>query len=424
MSDYQKTLDELFGLQKFGIKLGLNSTESLLKKLDNPHRKVPCLHLAGTNGKGSVAAMVEAAFMQTGVKVAMYTSPHLVRFSERFTIRRQEITEARVVELARQVMDVVDKRETPTFFEVVTAMGFLYFAQEGVELAILETGLGGRLDATNVCTPLVSLITNIGLEHTEYLGKTLAKIGSEKAGIIKPGVPLVHGVDPGPARRVIEERAAKLEAPVYRRGRELKFRRREDGAFSLSGTKWRFSQLRTNLTGRHQPLNACLALGACELLSQKGYELKPEHFQAGLSQVRWPGRLEKLPQAEGQPELWMDGAHNIPAAHALKESIDLVRQGRSPLIMVLGIMADKEYGQILHILTPQADRVVLTRPGYSRAAEPQALAQAMPEGVPYELESKLDRAIERAKELAGPKGVVLISGSLFTVGEARGILVG
>ncbi len=423
MNQYQKTLDELFGLQKFGIKLGLNSTELLLGRLGDPHKKVPCLHLAGTNGKGSVGAMVEAAFMQTGVKVAMYTSPHLVRFTERFTIRQKEITEARVVELARQVLDVVDKREVPTFFEVVTAMGFLYFAQEGVELAIMETGLGGRLDATNVCSPLVSLITNIGLEHTEYLGDTLAKVGYEKAGIIKRGVPLVHGVAPGPAREVIEKRAAELSAPIYRRGRELRLRRKADGGFSLFGPSWKFNSLRTNLVGRHQPLNASLALGACELLAQKGYGLTPGHFQAGLGQVRWPGRLEKLPHTEGQPPIWMDGAHNIPAARALFESLDLIRDGRSPLVMVLGIMADKEYGRILHILTPAADQVVLTRPQYFRAAEPRALAEAMPAKVPYELEPDLAKAIELGRKLAGPDGVVLISGSLFTVGEARGILV-
>jgi dihydrofolate synthase/folylpolyglutamate synthase len=423
MDAYQKTLDELFALQKFGIKLGLNSTEKLLDRLDSPHQRVPCLHLAGTNGKGSVGAMVEAAFMQTGVKVAMYTSPHLVRFSERFTIRRVEITEARVVDLARQVLDVVDKREVPTFFEVVTAMGFLYFAQEGVELAILETGLGGRLDATNVCTPLVSLITNIGLEHTEFLGNTLAQVGFEKAGIIKPGVPLVHGVAPGPARRVIEERAAKLSAPVLRRGRELRFRRKANGSFDLSGTHWKLKELSTNLVGLHQPINACLALGACELLVQAGYDLEPLHFETGLKQVNWPGRLEKLPQPAGQPTLWMDGAHNIPAAQALLGSLDLVKEGRSPLVMVLGVMADKDYGRILHILAPAADRVVLTRPQYFRAAEPQALADAMPAGVPYEAEPELARAIERGRELAGAEGVVLISGSLFTVGEARGLLV-
>jgi dihydrofolate synthase/folylpolyglutamate synthase len=422
MNQYQKTIDKLFELQKFGIKLGLNSTEALLERLGNPHHGLPCLHIAGTNGKGSVGAMVEAALIEAGVKVAMYTSPHLVRFTERFVIKGREISERRVTQLTERIFQVVDEREMPTFFEVVTAMAFLYFAEEKVDLAIMETGLGGRLDATNVCQPLVTLITNIGLEHQDFLGNTLAEIAGEKAGIIKPGTPLVHGVEPGPARRVIEGRAIKLKAPMLRRGRELRFLRKASGGFSLKGSRWSFKHLSTNLVGRHQPINACLALGACELLAQRGIGLEPEHFAKGLKAVRWPGRMERLPRPAGQPALWMDGAHNIPAAKALAASLDMVRGERSPLIMVLGVMADKDYRTILEILVPLADRVVFTRPQYFRAAEPEALAKAAPKKTQYEVEPDLAKAMQRADQLAGPEGVVLISGSLFTVGEARGIL--
>jgi dihydrofolate synthase/folylpolyglutamate synthase len=422
MSKYQNTLDRLYELQKFGIKLGLNSTEALLERLGNPHHGLPCLHIAGTNGKGSVAAMAEAVLLEAGLKVGVYTSPHLVRFSERFVINGREISQKQVIDLAEQVFDVMDPRETPTFFEVVTAMGFLYFAHEKVDLAIMETGLGGRLDATNVCQPLATVITNIGLEHQDYLGNTLAKIAGEKAGIIKPGVPLAHGVEAGPARKVVEARAAELKAPVLRKGRELRFRRKASGEFSLKGAKWGFRHLTTSLVGRHQAMNACLALGALEILSDAGVPVKPEHFAKALTKVRWPGRLERLPRPGGLPTLWMDGAHNIPAARALIENMDLVKQDRAPLVMVLGIMADKDYTTILGLLTPHADQVVFSRPKYPRAANPEDLAKAAPKKTQYKVEQDLKKAMRLADELAGENGVVLITGSLFTVGEARDIL--
>ncbi len=425
MDSYQRAINQLYDLQKFGIKLGLNSTANLLHRLGDPHLRLTCLHIAGTNGKGSIAAMVEAAALAAGVKVGLYTSPHLVSFTERFRIAGREISRGRTIKLIDAVWQVADPREPPTFFEFVTAMGFLYFQQEEVELAIMETGLGGRLDATNVCRPAVSLITNIGLEHTEYLGRTLAEVAYEKAGIIKPGVPLVHGVAPGVARRVVENRAAELGAPVLRRGRDLRFRRRPDGAVRLLGPSWSVGPVKLNLAGDHQAANAALALGACQCLAQAGVPLAAAHLAAGLAQARWPGRMEQWPTDPGRPTLWLDGAHNLPAAKALLRNLDAVRQGRSPLVMVVGIMADKEVRRLLALLAPAADRVVYSRPVYSRAAEPADLvAQAPAGGPPAEVEPDLGRAIARAQELAGPGGVVLITGSLFTVGEARALLQG
>lgn len=425
MSAYQRTLNKLYDLQKFGIKLGLSSTKNLLKGLGDPQRDLPCLHLAGTNGKGSVGAMVEAALLQAGVKVGFYTSPHLERFSERYRINGKEISQRQVMALAKEVWQVVDQQEPPTFFEFITAMAFEHFKRQGVELAIMETGLGGRLDATNICRPLATVITNLGLEHQEYLGKRLADIAYEKAGIIKRGVPLVHGVMQPGVRRLVEETAARRRAKVYRRGRELKFRRRAGGSFDLSGRLWVLSNISTNLSGRHQPVNACLALGALEVLSEKGLPLRPQHMVDGLERVHWPGRLEQWPTGKGQATVWLDGAHNPLAAKALLASLESIKAGRRPLVMVLGVMADKEIVELLSLLLPAADQVIYSRPVYQRAAAPQVLAEAAPPGSPPgSMEPNLGRAINQARQQAGKEGMVLITGSLFTVGEARTLLAG
>ncbi|MCB2225236.1 MAG: bifunctional folylpolyglutamate synthase/dihydrofolate synthase [Desulfarculaceae bacterium] len=424
-SPYQRAVTKLYELQKFGIKLGLSSTRNLLKGLGDPHRGLACVHLAGTNGKGSVGAMLEAALTEAGVKVGFYTSPHLERFTERFRVGGKEISQRKVVQLCKAVWEVVDQREPPTYFEFVTAMAFEHFRREGVDLAIMETGLGGRLDATNICEPLVTVITNLGLEHEDYLGKGLKNIAFEKAGIIKKKVPLIHGVMQPSARRIVEDTAAERKAPVYRRGRELGFKRRGGGRFDLNGRLWKLSDVATNLVGAHQPINALLALGAAEVLSEKGLPLTAGHLARGLTQVRWPGRLERWPSQPDEPDLWLDGAHNPSAAKALLASLEAMRGGRKPLVMVVGVMADKEIGTLLGLLLPAADRVVYSRPVYARAADPQRLAEAAPPGAPPgEIEPDLGRAMERARELAGPGGAVLVTGSLFTVGEARTILSG
>jgi dihydrofolate synthase/folylpolyglutamate synthase len=425
MSAYAKAIDRLYELQKFGIKLGLNSTQNLLDRLGNPHQGLKCVHLAGTNGKGSVGAMLEAALVAAGVNTGFYTSPHLIHFSERFRLNGKEISKDKVLDLINRVWEVCDEREPPTFFEFVTAMAFLYFAEMEAEWTILETGLGGRLDATNVCQPQATVITNIGMEHQEYLGNTLKEIAWEKAGIIKKGVPLVHGVQQPSARQVVESRAIKLNAPIIRKGRDISFRRGRGERFVLNGRLWSLKDLGTNLNGRHQPSNACLAMGALEVLSEAGAPVGHDHFRRGLTTVDWPGRLEQFPTQAGESTVWLDGAHNLPAARALAESLDIVRQDLYPLVMVVGVMADKDIAPILEILVSAADWVVFSRPRYERAANPSTLAKAAPRGgPPFEIEPDLSIAIEKARLRAGEKGVVLITGSLFTVGEARAIITG
>ena len=422
-SKYQKVLARIYELQKFGIKLGLSSTERLLAKLGSPQNALTCVHLAGTNGKGSVGAMLEAAALAGGLKTGFFSSPHLVSFTERFRLNGRQIAPRKVISLAEQVWTAVEPSQPPTFFEFVTAMSFLYFVQERVDLAIMETGMGGRLDATNICHPLVSVITNIGLEHQEYLGRTLSAIAGEKAGIIKPRIPVVHGVSQPSARLVLEKKAVELAAPILRRGRDMLVRSHRQG-FSLQGRLWSLPGLSTNLVGRHQPGNASLAMGAAEILAQSGLPLTMEHFRDGLKNVDWPGRLEKVADQENGPTIWMDGAHNPPAAQVLVDSLDLVRQNRSPLVMVLGVMADKDVEKVLNILVPAADKVIFSRPKYQRAASPRILAQIAPRGCTVKTEDDLVKAIDQAKTWAGPHGVVLITGSLYLVGEAKAILAG
>ena len=423
MDTYRQAVIRLYDLQKFGIKLGLNSTELLLKRLGNPHLESPTIHVAGTNGKGSVGAMLEASLMEAGVKVGFYTSPHLNRFTERYKINGQEISQADVVKFAERAWQAVDDREPPTFFELVTAMAFDYFAESGVELAILETGMGGRLDATNICRPLATVITNIGLEHQEYLGATYRQIAYEKAGIIKPGVPLIHGVAQPTAREVVESLAQRRGAPVIRMGRDISFRHLKDGSFNLRGRFWELKHARTSLLGEHQASNACLALGLGEAMAEAGAPLKPEHMAAALPKTQWPGRLECLRGEPGQAAIWLDGAHNLHAAKILLANLEAIKRGRKRLVMVVGVMADKEVEKILATLLPPADQVIFSRPAYDRAASPQTLAEKRPPDCPeWQVVGNLAEALEAGEKAAGQDGVLLVTGSLFTVAEARAIL--
>lgn len=418
---YDETIDKLFSLQKFGIKLGLSSTENLLEKLGRPHEKIPILHLAGTNGKGSVGASVTSILSEAGYKVGFYTSPHLVSFRERFVIGGDMINANDVVDLAERVWNVCVEEEPPTFFEFVTAMAFLYFAEADVDLAVMETGLGGRLDATNVATPIVSVITNISLEHTEYLGPTLAHIAMEKAGIIKTGVPVITGEKRPGVKEIFRRVADEKNAGLIINGRDFRTRRNPSNGFNYYGLKSDYKNLETALLGRHQVGNAALALAAVELLADHGLKADEPEIRRGLKNVRWPGRAELL---EGKPSIMLDGAHNPAAARVLGEL--LAELEYDEIHVVMGVMADKDIDQVMAPIVPFADKLYLTRPEYIRAAEPsvlKAFAKKYYHGPVYENPS-LPEAIEAARDAAGERDLVLITGSLFTVGEARGYLLG
>jgi dihydrofolate synthase/folylpolyglutamate synthase len=416
---YDKALSYLYDLQKYGIKFGLSSTSNLLARLGNPHKNLKAVHIAGTNGKGSTAAMLSAVLTRIGMQVGLYTSPHLVRFNERFRINDQDVDDRVIIDVFLRVKDVVDEGEPPTFFEMTTAMALCLFAERAVDYAILEVGMGGRLDATNIIQPEITIINNIAFDHQEFLGLTLGRIAREKAGIIKQGVPLITAVKQPAALAVIKERCSALGAPCYRVGQQIKVRSRSARCFSYRGLKWRLENLQLPLAGRHQLLNAATALGALEVLEQLG-RLHPttEQLQEGLNKTRWPGRLEWFSQ---RPPVLLDGAHNnagiVSLRKALQEEYTYKR-----LIIVLGIMADKDLWGMLHRLAPLADHIILTRPRYERAAEPEALREMAGEFANRtELIRSVRQALKRAMTLATPEDLVVVTGSLYFIGEVKEI---
>ncbi|MBW1916874.1 MAG: bifunctional folylpolyglutamate synthase/dihydrofolate synthase, partial [Deltaproteobacteria bacterium] len=372
--------------------------------------------IAGTNGKGSVAAMLSAILTQAGYPVGLYTSPHLIDFAERFRLRDQEISHKRLLELINRVRQVVDEQELPTFFEFVTTMALLYFAESQADPIILETGMGGRLDATNIVQPLLTVITNIAMEHQEHLGTNLKSIAFEKAGIIKPGVPLITYARQKRVLALFKTRAQELGAPIYIGGVDFRVRGQGQGRFQYQGWSVRRNHLVMNLSGRYQYRNAAVALAVIELLQAQGFEIREEAIQRGLQRTYWPGRLEVMGQ---RPQIMLDGAHNPAAAAALAQVLKSGLKFRR-LLLVLGIMADKDIGAILHHLLPLAQVAIFTRPRYPRAASPEVLAR-WADGFSLEKQviPELEAAIDQARKLAHPDDLVLITGSLFTVGEAK-----
>ncbi len=414
---YQESVDYLFGLQKYGIKFGLNSTANLLTRLGNPHRRLRCIHIAGTNGKGSTAAMLSGILKQHGLRVGLYTSPHLVRFTERFRIDDEEVSPERIFEIFGRVRRLIDDAEPPTFFEVVTSMAFQYFAEEEVDWAILEVGMGGRLDATNVVQPEVCVITNISFDHEEYLGNTLGAIAREKAGIIKHRVPVVTGARQPLVQAILKATSLRLEAPLYRQGKDFRTKRNTDGSLRYEGLKRRFPSLALNLAGAHQLSNAALALATIEVLENHGaLKLNPENVQEGFLRVRWPARMEVLQE---DPLILLDGAHNPHGAECLRDALKQIFPKRR-LHLVLGIMADKDVRGILKRLLPLAETAILTQPRYARAANPEALRRlARPYIQKLYVVPDPESAIQQAKSLAAPEDVICIAGSLYFAGEVK-----
>ena len=420
-SDLSRATAWVFDLQKYGIKFGLSSTLNLLGRLDLPYEQGRYLHLAGTNGKGSVAAMLSAILTRAGYPVGLFTSPHLVEFQERYRLGDRDIPPSRLLDLINQVRAAVDNAEPPTFFEFATAMAFLYFYQEQASPIILETGMWGRLDATNIVTPLVGVITNISLDHQDFLGETLMAVAQEKAGIIKAGVPLVTYARQKRVLHLFRQRCRELNSPLYIGGVDFQARGGPPGHFSYRGLHDSMTHLTLNLKGRHQYTNAALALAVVELLSRGDFPVTETAIREGLERTRWPGSLEQVPQ---DPRVWLDGAHNPAAARALAQ---ILKQSHNHgrIILVLGIMADKDLEAILARLLPLAHTVIFTQPRYFRAAKPEDLARrAQPYQVKTILEPRVDAAVQQAQNLAGPQDRIVITGSLYTVGEAKEYFMG
>jgi dihydrofolate synthase/folylpolyglutamate synthase len=421
---YDETIDYLFGLQWHGIKLGLDNPRELLRRLGNPESGIPYVHIAGTNGKGSTAAMLSAMFTASGRRTGLFTSPHLLSFTERISVDRVRITEDEVVSLASEVMAAAEGMK-PTFFEAVTAMGFLHFNRRKVDCAVIEAGLGGRLDATNVIGPGIVIITPIGLDHAEFLGSTLRDVATEKAGIIKPGSRVVCAAQEPGALAVIEKRAVECGASLHLEGREFgpENIERDTGGVEFdyacgSGT---IKRLRLSLRGEYQASNASLAIRAFELM-ERG--INEDVIRRELSGAVWPGRLELVADS---PPTYVDGAHNPAASEALAR--ELMAEGlEGRMALVLGVMSDKDAEGIIRPLLPLAREVLLTRAAYGRAASTESLARTVRalgfSGGITETGSVPD-AITSARSLGAP---VLVTGSFYAAGEAlealgaRGVL--
>ncbi|RLB41300.1 MAG: bifunctional folylpolyglutamate synthase/dihydrofolate synthase [Deltaproteobacteria bacterium] len=415
---YKDALRYLYGLQKYGIKFGLSKTENLMAAVGNPHRGKAYVHIAGTNGKGSVAAFLASILKEAGYKVGLYTSPHLVRFTERFKINGREISRPEVVELVNIFQEAIDQKEPPTFFELTTAMALHYFAEQQTDIAVMEVGMGGRLDATNIIEPKVTIISNIAMEHQFFLGNTLLDIAGEKAGIIKQGVPLVTGAGCRKVvelfRRICQEKAA----PMIRIGEQVRYRHSRSG-LNYYGMWHKWSGMEMGLKGGFQARNATLALAAAELLADSGFAVPERAFRDGVRNASWPGRMQLI---GGQPSILLDGAHNPRAMRTLAGAVE-AEFSYNRLIVVIGIMEDKDIKSILKQIVPMADHVIYTRPEYPRAAKPEglfALGKIMHRSA--QVVERLDNAIVEAREMAGPSDLILICGSLFTIGEALSCL--
>ncbi len=415
--EYSATIEYLFNLQKFGIKLGLDTIRSFLKEIDSPHRQYPVIHIAGTNGKGSTAAMVASLFQAAGYRVGLYSSPHLVDFRERIRINGNCISEEHVIALTERLRQIVHGAFTPTFFEFTTAMAFSYFAAEQVDIAVIEVGLGGRFDATNVVEPLATCITTIALDHEQHLGSTLEAIAYEKGGILKKGVPAVIGRMGAEAMRVFHTLSQDLASPLYVLEADFACKVTGPSGWEYSGLAQHYQNIQCPLIGTHQLDNAACALALAELASRQGFLITESHVQAGFESLRWAGRLEI---AETQPLLVLDGAHNPAAAQVVADFIDSFRHDHphSIVILVIGMMRDKDHQTVLSTLVPHVDRVIVTQPSLPRAAtvkELNPLGHSAPEGwadIP-----KPSDALQYARTLASPHDLICVTGSLLLVGE-------
>jgi dihydrofolate synthase/folylpolyglutamate synthase len=432
---FDEALQYLLGLghETLAMKLGLANTERLLGALGEPHKAFPKVQIAGTNGKGSTAVMLEAITLAAGIDTALYTSPHLVSITERMRFNGQEIRPdyfaaltSRVKDAAAGLRDAGAIPALPTFFEHLTVMFLLACSDLRVELAILETGLGGRLDATTAAGAEVVAITPVALDHQEYLGDTLAEIAWEKAAIIRPGVCAAIVAPQAPEALAVIERAS-ADCGVEPRLNECAFEiQGAEQAGRLRATFKTAQDVYENallgLRGRHQATNACVAIQLAEALRDGGFAISRADIIAGISSARHAGRLEIY---EGQPRILFDGAHNVAGAQALRAYLD--EFVTTPVTLLFGAMRDKELGEITAILFPAAERLILTQPKQLRAATPEMLRDVMPKAraqAKVMLASSLDEAIGLAREQTPPGGLICVTGSLYLVGEVQGILRG
>jgi dihydrofolate synthase/folylpolyglutamate synthase len=401
---YAEAIKYLYSLQMFGARPGLETPRRLAELAGNPHHRLRFIHVAGTNGKGSTCAMLESIYRAAGLRVGLFTSPHLVSFAERIQVNRQLVPESEVARLVREILPGLKEfpaNDHPTFFEVVTIMSLRYFAEQRCDLVIWETGLGGRLDATNIVTPLVSVITNVDFDHQQWLGETLEQIAAEKAGIIKPGIPVLTSAEPGRGLEVIAATAQHQDAL-------LTVIDRNDAKGSL------LDAARLPLPGDHQRLNAALAVAAVRAV-ETHFRVPQEAIFKGLSNVHWPGRMQLVKSPGGQTIL-LDGAHNPASAAALAAAFRQQYPGACPAL-ILGVLADKDWRPLAETLAPLARRLLLVPVNSRRSLAPGDLLDVCRMANPQaavEVCASLADALDRSAR----EPFVIITGSLYLIGEA------
>jgi dihydrofolate synthase / folylpolyglutamate synthase len=416
-------------------KFDLEHMRVLLRALGHPERTFPSVLIAGTNGKGSTAATLASILRASGLKIGLYTSPHLIRINERIRIGGEQISDEDFAQLHRDV-DIAAEQLVgtgelpwhPSFFEMMTAIAFRYFARERVDVAVVEVGMGGRLDATNVVEPLVSVIADISLDHQKYLGNTVTEIAREKAGIIRPGgvvvtLPQQPAANDVIGNTILEMDAAGISAvqyvpPVSPASAEYHNAQTGRSQYPLE-VMGKQILIETPLVGRHQLRNVALAIAAAEQVANKGFTgITPESIERGIRDTTWPGRFQIIKLKQGWPEIVLDVAHNPAGAWALRSALS-ERYDDRPLIFVFGAMRDKAISEIAEILFPMADRVIATQPGNPRAATPEEIRQAAARtGTEIECIKTVPAALARAREGALPDGVIVVTGSIYLVGEA------
>lgn len=409
-ADHRKILKSL---EKSGIKFGLEAISGLMEALGNPQNSYRTVLIAGTNGKGSTAAMLSSILSAAGLKVGLYTSPHLSEFSERIRVNGVAASRSELDSLAGKVRESV--KEPVTYFEFATALAFLHFSMKSVDIAVLEAGMGGRLDATNLVTPELCVITNISLEHREYLGKDLRQIAREKAGIIKKNGICITGAYQPAALSIIKEACAQRGSRLHVLRRDMRVRALGGGLMNYRGLRWDLRSLKVPLLGRHQLDNAALALAAVEVLAEKGVQVTEEQARSGLELTTWDGRLEVLQEV---PLVVVDGAHNPAGVSALLRALPGNFKYKK-LFFIFGVLKDKDHRAMLRNIARLADTIILTKPRSERAALPERLREVQGEAL---IEEDPARALESALKAAGPGDLVCAAGSLYLVAEIREIV--
>lgn len=454
--NYEAAWAFLDNLQFFKIKLGLDSMRAFLSSVGRPEKTLRYIHIAGTNGKGSVGATLLSILSCSGYRVGLYTSPHLSSVRERFRINDRYISREEFARHASRIVNVLDGRQI-TYFEFTTALALLWFAEQQVDLVVLEVGMGGRLDATNVIKPLVSVITNVSMDHEAYLGNTLAAVAGEKAGIIKAGVPVVAAVAADDSLAVVDARCRYENAQLYLCGRDFAVIRHADGSYRYQGIGTPplvLDHLIFGLAGGYQKANLAVALAVVELLAGSGFRVKEIDIRRCLPKVRWPGRMEQFTLADpfsvldeggkasvnrnadeddaddevctgGCRRFLLDGAHNPAGVSALRDAL-AEGHGDRRQVLVWGAMIDKDLAATLPLVAPMADVIILTRLQGERAAPPEALLNVLSEDAKKRCRSAstVREALALAVELSGPDDLICVAGSLYLIGAARALLLG